>query len=94
MRKFICIVMATILFVSIGALPVYASNSNHDSYAFSYVNQNGELITALVDKSNNVATTKVYINGILAQKSVADASSKTILTEIYDQKNCIIKIIY
>jgi hypothetical protein len=78
------------LFVSIGALPVYASNSNHDSYAFSYVNQNGELITALVDKSNNVATTKVYINGILAQKSVADASSKTILTEIYDQKNTVL----
>lgn len=91
MRKFICIVMVTILFVSIGALPVYASNSNHDSYAFSYVNQNGELVTTHVDKSNNIATSRVYINGILAQKSTADASSKTILTEIYDQKTILLK---
>ena len=51
---------------------------------FSYYNDEGEIVTIAITRTDTTAISKVYINGVLSQKAIAYATTKTIDTEIYD----------
>lgn len=51
---------------------------------FSYYNDEGEIVTIAITRTDTTAISKVYINGVLSQKAIANATTKTIDTEIYD----------
>lgn len=51
---------------------------------FSYYNDEGEIVTISISRTSNTATSNVYVDGVLTQRSVANAATKTIETEVYD----------
>lgn len=85
MKKLISLMLIVSVLISM-SIPMFATNTNEMMKTFSLVNENGDDVTVVVDVSSNSNTTKVYINGVLTQKSIANLNEKTIITEIYDQK--------
>lgn len=44
----------------------------------------GEIVTISISRTNTTAIAKVYVDGLLKQKAVADAKYQNIETEVYD----------
>lgn len=55
-----------------------------DNTDFSFFDNEGRIITISISRTDTTATAKVYVDGFLKQKAVADAITKNIETEIYD----------
>lgn len=92
MKKIISCLLVCVMLVTLSVTNVFAAPpSAGDSEQFSYLNQNGENVTILTTKSISTATSKVYINGLLTQKSTANSSDETIYTEIYDLRGTMLK---
>lgn len=85
MKKITSLLLAVVL-VFLTVIPVFAAEGVHenDSEIFSYYNNQGETVTIAIVRTDTTATSKVYVDGVLTQKSTANAISKTIDTEIYD----------
>lgn len=58
--------------------------SDTNDTMFSYCNDVGEIVTISISHTDTIAMAKVYVDGILDQKAIADATTKSIETEIYD----------
>ena len=90
MRKFISIILTLIFVFSIPVTTFASENplsenlSMTDDTIFSYCNDEGKIITISSSRTETTSTAKVYVNGVLTQKSIANAVKGTIDTEIYD----------
>jgi hypothetical protein len=85
MKRIVGLFLAFILIFSMSTTAFAAESVNGiGDEVFSYYNDEGEIVTIAITRNNNTATSKVYVDGILTQKAVASAITKTIETEIYD----------
>lgn len=89
MKKIVSLLLTCILVfsMSVNAFATECLSVAADT-TFSYYNDEGEIVTVVTARTSDTAISKVYINGILTQKSIANASTKTIDTEIYDLAQC------
>ncbi len=85
MKKITSLLLA-VVFVFLVAIPAFANESLHegDSEIFSYYNNQREIVTVVIVRTDAAATSKVYIDGVLTQESTANAITRTIDTKIYD----------
>ena len=85
MKKIISLCSVLMLVLSL-SVPVFAADDvfSTQNTQFSFINNFGETVTLVISGSSNSAVSKVYVNGILTQKAIANTSTKTISTEIYD----------
>jgi len=85
MKKIVSLFMALVLMLSI-AMPTSATESTTEvvDTPFSFYNADGEIVTVIVSHADTAATAKVYVDGTLTQQAVADSSTKTITTNVYD----------
>ncbi len=82
MKRVVSLVLSVVL---VFLLPFTAfaadANSMDDGTTFSYYNEAGEIVTVVITRATNTAISEVYVDGILTQRAVADAATKTIETE-------------
>ena len=85
MKKIISLILVLVIVFSL-SVPVFATNgeSSTDETMFSFYNDVGDIVTVVSSRTNTTTTAEVYLNGLLAQKSVADIPAKTIDTVIFD----------
>lgn len=85
MKKIVSLLLVFVLALSMSTTAFATENSSAvGNTMFSYYNDEGEVVTVSISRTDTTATSKVYINGVLTQKAIADAVAKTIETEIYD----------
>lgn len=86
MKKIISLLLVVSLFV-----PIYAiandENTISGSYSecFSISNTEGNKIIVVTNRTDDTATAKVYVDGVLTQYSVANANTLEITTKCYGQ---------
>lgn len=87
MKKIVSLFLVFVLVFSMSTTAFAADSlSATGDTMFSYYNDEGKIVTITITRTDTTATSKVYVNGVLSQKSIADATTKTIDTEIYDLK--------
>lgn len=85
MKKILSLLLSLVLIFSMSSTAFAAENvAGTNDTMFSYCNDAGEIVTISISRTNTTATAKVYVEGILNQKAIADATTKNIETEIYD----------
>lgn len=85
MKKIVSLLLVVVILLTFSSSAIAAENTvATPGNIFSYYDDNGDIVTVVVSRSNMSATSKVYVNGVLTQKSIADAATKTIETEVYD----------
>lgn len=85
MRRLTSFLLIAAIIISMSSLvSADAIFSHNDSESFSYVADDGDIITVVMTKGNNTATAQVYENGVLIQESTADGAKNTVDTFVYD----------
>lgn len=88
LKKLTALALSVAMIMGINA-NVFAIDATESSAVnretISFVSQDGDNIHVATDTIDDNATAKVYVNGVLAQKSVANGSTKSIVTEVYDK---------
>lgn len=85
MKKIVSLLLVFVLVFSMSTTAFAADGlSTAGDTVFSYYNDDGEIVTIAITRTDTTAISKVYINGVLSQKAIANATTKTIDTEIYD----------
>ena len=85
MKKIVSLLLSFVLVFSMSTTALATDNlSTAGDMIFSYYNDEGEIVTIVITRTDTTATSNVYINGVLSQKAIANATTKTIDTEIYD----------
>ena len=83
MKKVISLIMVVILLFSLASIALaHDLSANEKTSTFSFYNENQELVTVLTVTNGKTSTVKVYVDGVLAQRAIADADTKTVHTEI------------
>lgn len=85
MKKMISIFLVVACLISI-SVPTFASSKveDEDITTFSFYNDESEIVTITTSFINGNPMAKVYVEGVLTQKSIAVSDEETILTEVYD----------
>ena len=85
MRRLTSFLLIAAIIISMSSIvSADAMFSYNDRENFSFVADDGDVITVVTTKGNNTVTAQVYENGMLIQESTADSAKNTVDTLVYD----------
>ena len=74
MKKIVSLLLVFVLVFSISTTAFAADGlSTAGDTVFSYYNDDGEIVTIAITRTDTTAISKVYINGVLSQKAIANS---------------------